>query len=70
MVVDKTTTTRREFSVELEASLPPAEAEIGALTKADQLLTDIQTDKHLLFIEGPSPLKMDSPRVSFSTNYT
>ena len=34
----ETTKTKQQNSVELEASLAPAEAEVGALAKADQKL--------------------------------
>ena len=37
MVVDKKHTHTQKKSVELEASLAPAEAEVGAVAKADQL---------------------------------
>ena len=36
MVVDKKQKTRQDISDELEASLAPAKAEVGALAKADQ----------------------------------
>ena len=40
MVGDKNnkTTTKQDNSVELEASLAPAEAEVGAMAKADQYM--------------------------------
>ena len=36
MVVDNNNKTRQNNSVEIEASLAPAEAETGAVAKADQ----------------------------------
>ena len=36
MVGDKKTTRQQKNSVELEATLAPAEAEVGAVAKADQ----------------------------------
>ena len=38
-----TTKTKQQNSVELEASLAPAEAEVGAVAKADQKASDLFT---------------------------
>ena len=43
MVGEKNKTTRQQNLVELKASLAPAEAEVGAVAKADQHLTSLMT---------------------------